>query len=96
MSDVLPESIKLARAAWDAATPGTRVIFFLRSKRSAHVVLKGDELDSVPFRSWDELPAETAYTLAWDVQFIVSMLRGGRDALRAAEGGSGASLRAVA
>lgn len=89
-----PDAVRLARAAWDAATPGTRVLFFLRSKRSALRQLEGDELDALPFRSWDELPPETAYALAWDVQFLSGYLRAGRDALRAPEG-SVVPLRAV-
>lgn len=93
---LLPESIRLARAAWDAATPATRVLFFLRSKRSALIVPTGDELDAIPFRSWDELPPETAYVMAWDVQFITAMLRGGRDALRASEGVSAPVVRVAA
>lgn len=93
---LLPESVRLARAAWDAATPATRVLFFLRSKRSALRQLDGDELDQIPFLSWADLPPETAHTLAWDVQFVAGVLRGGRDALRAAEGVSVAPLRAVA
>lgn len=96
MGDLLPESLRLARAAWDAATPGTRVLFFLRSKRAACRQLDGDELDRVPFSTWDELPTETAEALAWDVQFLRRYLGDGRDALRASEGRSEPSLRAVA
>lgn len=96
MTDLLPESIRLARAAWDAATPATRVLFFLRSKRSALQPLDGSELDQVPFMTWNELPTETAQIIAWDVQFITRMLRDGRDALRASEGRSVAPMRAVA
>lgn len=95
MTALLPESIRLARAAWDAATPGTRVLFFLRSKRAALQPLEIDELDQIPFMTWDQLPPETAQHLAWDVQFIARMLRDGRDALRASEVVSGASLRVV-
>lgn len=90
-----PESVRLARAAWDAATPATRVLFFLRSKRAALRKLEGDELDALPFCAWDELPHETATVLAWDVQFVSGYLRAGREALRASEGVSG-GLRAVA
>lgn len=89
---LLPESIRLARAAWDAATPGTRVLFFLRSKRSSLKPLDSDELDAVPFRAWDELQPETCEALAWDVQFLRRYLGAGREALRAAEGHSGASV----
>jgi hypothetical protein len=92
MNSLLPESIRLARAAWDVATPGTRVLFFLRSKRSALRQLEGDELDAVPFRTWDELPPETCEALAWDVQFIRRVLSDGHKALKAATaivGGSG-------
>lgn len=95
MTALLPESIRLARAAWDAATPATRVLFFLRSKRSALQPLEGADLDAVPFRSWDELTPETCHALAWDVQFLSGYLRAGRDALRAS-GGSVVPLRATA
>lgn len=84
MDALNPESIRLARASWDAATPGTRVLFFLRSKRSALRQLEGDELDSVPFRLWDELPPETCEAMAWDVQFVRRMLGDGHAALKAA------------
>jgi hypothetical protein len=70
-------------------------LFFLRSKRSALKKLEGDELDQVPFRSWDELPPETCEALAWDVQFVTRMLRDGREALKAATG-SVVPLRASA
>lgn len=83
-SDLLPDSIRLARAAWNVATPGTRVLFFLRSKRSALKQLDPDDLDAVPFRLWDELPPETCQALAWDVQFIRRVLGDGHAALRAA------------
>lgn len=86
MSAPTPEAVRLARAAWDAAIPATRVLFFLRSKRSAVRQLEGDELDRVPFQPWDELPPETAAALAWDVQFLSGVLGAGRAALRAAEG----------
>lgn len=95
MSAPTPEAVRLARAAWDAATPATRVLFFLRSKRAALKPLEGNDLDAVPFFDWDELPAETAYALAWDVQFLSGYLRAGRDALRASEPDSGRPLRAV-
>lgn len=95
MTAPTPEAVRLARAAWDAATPATRVLFFLRSKRSALVVPQGDELDAIPFRSWDELPPETAHALAWDVQFLSGYLRAGREALKAATASVG-PLRAVA
>lgn len=85
MSDaLLPESIRLARASWDAATPGTRTLFFLRSKRSSVRKLDVEELESVPFRAWDELPPETCEALAWDVQFLWRVLGDGRAALKAA------------
>lgn len=96
MSDLLPESIRLARAAWDAATPGTRVLFFLRSKRSAMRQLECDELDQVPFRLWDELPPETCQALAWDVQFLRRMLADGHAALKATTAILPGSGRAVA
>ncbi|MHB1430391.1 MAG: hypothetical protein ACYCVW_17040 [Rhodocyclaceae bacterium] len=95
MSAASPEAVRLARASWDAATPATRVLFFLRSKRSALRKLEGDELDEVPFRTWDQLPPETCEALAWDVQFLSNMLRGGREALRASEGLSVAPMRVV-
>lgn len=94
--ELSPESIRLARASWDAATPGTRVLFFLRSKRSALHPLVGDELDAVPFRLWDELPPETCEALAWDVQFLRRMLADGHAALKAATAVVGGSGRAVA
>lgn len=94
--EVDPASVRLARASWDAATPGTRVIFLLRSKAAALQQPDSTELQQFPFRDWDELPHETAVALAWDVQFVTYMLRGGRDALRASEGVSAASLKVVA
>jgi hypothetical protein len=93
-AELLPESIRLARASWDAATPGTRVLFFLRSKRSSLRKLEGDELDQIPFMSWEQLPPETAHTLAWDVQFLRRYLADGHAALKAATA-STAPLRAV-
>lgn len=90
-----PAAVRLARASWDAATPATRTVFFLRSKLSALRQPEIAELQQIPFCSWDELPPETAEALAWDVQFVTSMLRGGRDALRASEGVSD-GLRVVA
>lgn len=78
-----PESVRLARASWDVATPGTRVLFFLRSKRSALKIPNPDELDALPFLSWDELPPETCQALAWDVQFLRRVLGDGHKALKA-------------
>lgn len=96
MDAVLPESIRLARASWDAATPGTRVLFFLRSKRASFRQLVDDELDSVPFRLWDELPPETCQALAWDVQFLRRVLGDGHAALKAATAIVGGSAGAAA
>lgn len=91
-----PESVRLARASWDAATPGTRVLFFLRSKRSALKQLDSDELDAVPFRLWDELAPETCEALAWDVQFLRRVLGDGHRALKAATAIVGGSVVADA
>lgn len=80
---LLPESIRLARASWDAATPGTRVLFYLRSRYSALKALDPEQVGMIPFMAWDELPPETCQALAWDVQFLRRVLGDGHAALKA-------------
>lgn len=92
---LLPESIRLARATWDAATPGSRVFLFLRSRYANRNGIPAGEM-GVPFLPWDELPTEIALELAWDVQFLRRVLGDGVNALRAATGISDASVRAAA
>lgn len=96
MSALLPESIRLARAAWDVATPGTRVLFFLRTRYAARQGIDRAEM-GLPFLPWDELPAEVASELAWDVQFLRRVLGDGHAALKAATAiVEGSSMSAVA
>lgn len=80
---LLPESIRLARASWDAATPMSRVFLLTRSRYAARQGVPADEA-GLMFLPWDELPPETCEALAWDVQFLWRVLRDGREALRAA------------
>lgn len=94
MSQPDQQSIRLARAAWDAATPGTRALYFMRCRYAAR---RAVELDAgeIPFLTWEYLPAEIASEIAWDVQFVSRVLRGGQGALRAATAVSEASTRAA-
>lgn len=93
MSAPEPQSIRLARASWDAATPGTRALMFMRCR---YAVRRAVDLDAgeVPFLTWEYLPAEIASELAWDVQFLSRVLRDGHAALKAAI--SEPSMRAAA
>lgn len=83
MSAPDPQAIRLARASWDAATPGTRALMFLRCRYAGR---RAVDLDAgeVPFLTWEYLPAEIASELAWDVQFLSRVLRDGHAALKAA------------
>lgn len=90
-----PQSIRLARASWDAATPGTRALFFMRTRYAGRQVIEFDRGD-VPFLAWDELPAEIASEIAWDVQFVSRVLRDGQAALRSSTASVVAPMRASA
>lgn len=78
-----PESIRLARASWDEATPASRVFLLSRSRYAMRKALSVEDqaLFSCP---WEELNPELAEAVAWDVQFMRRVLRAGQDALRAA------------
>ena len=98
MTEPAAESVRLARATWDAATPGSRVFLFLRSRYANKSGIPAGEM-GVPFMAWDELPPGIALEIAWDVQFLRRVFGDGAKALKAATGDSGASvvpLRATA
>jgi hypothetical protein len=86
-----PESVRLARAAWDVATPASRIFLLLRSRYAARRGIGHDEADFFS-RSWDEIPTETALAVAWDVQFMRRVLGDGHKALKAATSSVGGSV----
>lgn len=95
MTAPTPESIRLARATWDAATPGSRVFLFLRCRYANKTGIPAGDL-GVPFMTWDELPPEIALELTWDVQFLRRVLADGHAALKASTAIVGGSVGAVA
>lgn len=88
MTALDPDSVRLARASWDAATPASRTFLLLRSRyatRKAHNEALATGADFELFAlSWADLPPETAEAIAWDVQFLRRVLGDGQRALRAA------------
>lgn len=77
-------SIRLARAAWDAATPGTRVLLFLRVKYVSRRTDAAFDAAEVPFLAWDYLPEAAQLELAWEFQFLARVMKDARAALAAA------------
>lgn len=82
-AELSSESVRLARASWDAADAGHRLWLLLRSRSVVRQVLESKDMN-LALSFWEELPPEVCEAVAWDVQTMRVVLGAGAKALRGA------------